>query len=70
MQLALNFLTTLILIKPLICINTDQTETLLDVTTICNLAKERVQTITPFTPYLLQAQKGIQVKGKLYLKDS
>ena len=56
--------------QALICINTDQTETLLDVTTICNLAKERVHSITPFTPYLLPAQKGIQVKGKLYLKDS
>ena len=53
------------------CINPDQTVSPIDISELLDLDQTKITSIEPFKMYQLrQWQKGIQIKGALYLKDS
>ena len=54
------------LTAPIQCMNPDMSETWLNTEELCTLDHEPVNSITPFTPYLLPPQKGVQIKAKLF----
>lgn len=55
----------------ILCINPDQTETVIESLHMTDLTHQSIHTIEAFTPYLLaNYQKGIQFKALLYLKNT
>ena len=70
-SILLEFFENIPLSSSITCINPDQTVSPIDISELLDLDQTKVTSVKPFKIYQLkQWQKGIQIKGALYLKDS
>ena len=67
----IEFFIPCLLTDSIVCINPDRTVAEISIAELVTLHHETVTSISPFESYLiLNAPKGVQVKGKLYFKNS